>query len=196
MKKFNRLCVSFIVCLFFVLSIRGYQIVTHGTENSSQKVMLGTKPLCIANRKTMCPNAQTKSYRVKGQYYVPQKHIEYKEKGVASYYGIRDKFHGKKTATGEIFNAYGLTAAHKTLPLPCYVKVTNLKNGKSLILKVNDRGPFFKAKRKVEDRIIDVSEKAAKELGFYYAGTTRVKVETLPEESLELQNNGTEIERS
>lgn len=138
-------------------------------------------------KRTYCHKAQTKSYNIKGVRYQPQRHLEYKKTGVASYYGVRDNFHGKKTATGEIFNAYGLTAAHKTLPIPCYVRVTNLDNKKAVILKVNDRGPFC------GDRIIDVSEQAAKLLGFHYEGIANVKVETLPEESVELQKHGTEI---
>lgn len=121
-----------------------------------------------------------KSYQINGVWYHPQKHYEYAEEAHASYYGGRDVFHGRKTSTGEVFNMHGLSAAHKTLPLPCVVRVTNLENGRSLKLKVNDRGPF------VDGRIIDVSMKAAKLLGFYQKGTARVRVETLVPESLHL----------
>ena len=114
-------------------------------------------------------------YHIDGHDYVPKINNDYSEIGIASWYG--DKFHNKKTANGEVFNKYELTAAHKTLPLPSIVKVTNLDNGESLIVKVNDRGPF------VGDRIIDLSEYAAQELGFMNTGTTEVVVEFLKEET-------------
>jgi len=93
------------------------------------------------------------------------------EIGVASYYG--EKFHGKKTASGEIFDMYKISAAHKEYPLGTIVRVTNLNNGKSLVLKINDRGPFIKG------RIIDLSYAAAEELDFVLEGTTTVKIEVL-----------------
>src|SRR3990167_692149 len=93
----------------------------------------------------------------------------YQAVGPASWYGT--KFHGQATANGETYDLYGMTAAHKTLPLPSYVRVTNLENGKSAILRVNDRGPFY------SDRIIDLSFAAAKKLGYAESGTARVKVE-------------------
>jgi rare lipoprotein A len=91
--------------------------------------------------------------------------------GTASYYA--DKFHGRKTANGEIFNMHDLTAAHKTLPFGTIVKVTNLKNNKSVKLRINDRGPF------VKDRIIDVSLAAAKELDMLGTGTAEVRIDIL-----------------
>ncbi len=91
--------------------------------------------------------------------------------GTASYYG--GKFHGRKTASGERFNKEALTAAHKTLPLGTQVRVTNLRNGESVNVKINDRGPYIKG------RIIDLSKGAARELGMIKAGTARVKVEIL-----------------
>ena len=92
----------------------------------------------------------------------------YKERGVASWYGT--KFHGKRTSSGEPYDLYGMTAAHKTLPLPTYVEVTNLDNDRSVILKVNDRGPFH------DDRLIDLSYTAAVKLGIAGHGTGRVEV--------------------
>jgi rare lipoprotein A len=89
--------------------------------------------------------------------------------GTASWYGT--KFHGQNTANGEVYDLYGMSAAHKTLPLPSYVRVTNLDNNKSVVLRVNDRGPFY------SDRIIDLSYAAAKKLGYAEIGTARVKVE-------------------
>ena len=91
--------------------------------------------------------------------------------GIASYYG--SYFHGRKTASGELYNQYKLTAAHKTLPLGTVVKVTNLSNSKSVFVKINDRGPFVKG------RVIDVSTKAADLLGFKNKGTTKVSVEVV-----------------
>ncbi|MDD2840344.1 MAG: septal ring lytic transglycosylase RlpA family protein [Rickettsiales bacterium] len=117
-------------------------------------------------------------YTVLGQTYYPREQSNYKEIGMASWYG--GEFNNKKTANGEIYNMNDYTAAHTTLPLPCIVKVTNLENGKSTKVRVNDRGPF------VKNRIIDVSKKVAKKLDFHNQGTTKVKVEYLEKDSKEL----------
>ena len=95
----------------------------------------------------------------------------YQEKGRASWYGA--KFHGHRTSNGETYNMYEMSAAHKSLPLPSYAKVTNLDNGRSVIVRVNDRGPFH------EGRIIDLSYAAAKKLGYYSKGTASVEVEAI-----------------
>lgn len=109
-------------------------------------------------------------YTVLGKSYFPiQDARNYNVTGTASWYGT--KFHGQATANGEAYDLYGMTAAHKTLPLPSYVRVTNLDNGRSVILRVNDRGPFY------SDRIIDLSFAAAKKLGYAESGTARVRVE-------------------
>ena len=109
-------------------------------------------------------------YSVLGKTYFPmQESKTYVASGTASWYGT--KFHGQNTANGEVYDLYGMSAAHKTLPLPSYVRVTNLDNNKSVILRVNDRGPFY------SDRIIDLSYAAAKKLGYAETGTARVKVE-------------------
>jgi rare lipoprotein A len=109
-------------------------------------------------------------YTVRGVTYYPQRSAErYQAIGLASWYGTM--FHGEATAIGEKYDLYGMTAAHKTLPLPSYVRVTNLENGKSVIVRVNDRGPFY------SDRVIDLSFAAAKKLGYAEAGTARVRVE-------------------
>jgi len=120
-------------------------------------------------------------YVVNGKKYVPmsvEKAKNYRERGIASWYGYetRSKPGGHMTANGEAFDPNGLNAAHKYLPLPTHVKVTNLENGRSILLRVNDRGPF------VAGRIIDLSAGAAKRLGFYEKGTERVLVETIPVE--------------
>lgn len=109
-----------------------------------------------------------KPYPIKGKWYYPAEDAGYDEVGIASWYG--DYFHGRPTATGEIYNMNDMTAAHKTLPLPSWAVVTNLENGKEIYLKINDRGPF------VDGRIIDLSRAAAQALGTYRKGLGRVRV--------------------
>ncbi|MGL4426802.1 MAG: septal ring lytic transglycosylase RlpA family protein [Alphaproteobacteria bacterium] len=127
--------------------------------------------------------ATSRPYQIKGAWYYPQHHYELEETGVASYYGGVDGCHGLPTATGEPFDMYQLTAAHKTLPLPSVVLVTNLENGRMLKLKVNDRGPFK------NNRVLDVSVRAAQLLGFYAKGTAMVQIQALAEESISLPEN-------
>lgn len=114
-------------------------------------------------------------YTIKGVRYYPRVDYAYDEKGIASWYG--PNFHGKLTANGEIYDQNELTAAHKTLPLPSIVRVTNLENGKSLIVRVNDRGPY------ASGRIIDMSKRSAELLGFKNQGIAKVRVQVLEEES-------------
>jgi len=102
------------------------------------------------------------------KYYVMPSFENYQAQGLASWYGT--KFHGRTTSNGEVYDMYAMTAAHKTLPIPCYVQVTNLDNGRKIIVRVNDRGPFM------DDRIIDLSYAAAKKLGIHQTGTGRVHV--------------------
>ncbi|MBN9010204.1 MAG: septal ring lytic transglycosylase RlpA family protein, partial [Rhizobiales bacterium] len=108
-------------------------------------------------------------YQVAGRTYTPHEVKRYSAKGLASWYG--DDFHGRRTANGEVFDMADLTAAHPTLPLPSYVRVTNLDNGRSMVVRVNDRGPFR------SDRLIDVSAKVAAMLDFKRKGTARVQVD-------------------
>lgn len=110
-------------------------------------------------------------YQIEGEWYYPQEDATYDSEGIASWYG--SKFHGRRTANGEIFDMNLLTAAHPTLPMPVRAKVTNLENGKSVIVRINDRGPFAK------NREIDMSRRAAEVLGFKNQGTTRVRVQYL-----------------
>ncbi len=109
-----------------------------------------------------------KPYQVAGVWYVPKEDPTYNRVGTASWYGAQ--FHAKATANGEVFDMDALTAAHTTLPLPSLVEVTNLENGRKVIVRVNDRGPF------VGDRIIDMSRAAARELGFEAKGLAKVRV--------------------
>jgi rare lipoprotein A len=118
-----------------------------------------------------------KPYVVAGRIYVPEEDVNYRQEGLASWYG--DDFHGRLTANGEVFDMGALTAAHPTLPMPCYARVTNLSNGKSLIVRVNDRGPY------ANNRLIDVSNKAAELLEFKSVGTARVRVEYVARAPLE-----------
>jgi rare lipoprotein A len=118
-----------------------------------------------------------KPYTVAGRVYVPEEDTSYREEGMASWYG--DDFHGRLTANGEVFDMASLTAAHPTLPMPCYARVTNLGNGKSLIVRVNDRGPYH------GNRLIDVSNRAAELLEFKGNGVARVRVEYVGRAPLE-----------
>ena len=114
-------------------------------------------------------------YEIKGVWYHPAEDPFYDEEGIASWYG--EPFHGQLTANGEVYDMNELTAAHKTLPMPVYVRVTNLENERSLVLRVNDRGPF------IAGRIIDVSRRGAQLLGFEGKGTARVRVQVIDQES-------------
>jgi rare lipoprotein A len=110
-------------------------------------------------------------YKVAGRWYFPRENSRYDKVGVASWYG--DLFHGRYTANGEIFDMEALTAAHPTLPMPIYAEVTNLENGRKIVVRVNDRGPY------AHDRIIDLSKRSARELGIYRPGTAKVRVRYL-----------------
>src|SRR5438067_13068042 len=118
-----------------------------------------------------------KPYVVGGRTYVPEEDVNYRAEGMASWYG--DDFHGRLTANGEVFDMASLTAAHPTLPIPSYARVTNIRNGKSLIVRVNDRGPYH------DNRLIDVSNKAAELLEFKANGVARVRVEYVGRAPLE-----------
>ena len=140
-------------------------------------------PVDVSEIKNAVPKSEPRSkygnpknYKVLGKWYsVKESSTGYKEKGIASWYG--KKFHGHRTSSGETYNMYGMTAAHKTLPLPTYVRVTHLKNGRSVIVKVNDRGPFH------DNRIIDLSYSAAKKLGVTAKGTGAVEVTAIDPET-------------
>lgn len=110
-------------------------------------------------------------YQIAGQWYYPKEEPDYDETGIASWYG--PGFHGRQTANGERFDQYQVSAAHTTLPMPSLVRVTNLENGRSMVVRVNDRGPF------AHGRIIDLSRRAAQLLGFEQQGTAKVRVQAL-----------------
>ena len=128
-------------------------------------------------------------YQVGGVWYYPERDLAYDETGIGSWYG--DEFAGRLTANGEIFDPDMVTAAHKTLPMPSVVRVTNLDNGKSLVVRINDRGPF------VAGRIIDLSREAARLIGYRDQGIARVRVQVLAEQTLRLEKlakNGNFVE--
>ncbi len=116
-------------------------------------------------------------YKIDGEWYYPAEDENYDRKGIASWYG--PNFHGKPTANGEVFDQNLVTAAHPTLPMPIYARVTNLENGRSLVVRINDRGPF------VADREIDLSRRSAELLGYINKGTAQVRVQYLRRAPLE-----------
>jgi len=161
---------SVILGLFFLLSACAEtQLIVHTAKRLS-KTSSSPKPVKPKGKYKV-----GKPYQIKGIWYYPKVDYRYNRTGIASWYG--PGFHGKKTANGEIYDQNGLTAAHKTLPMPSLVQVTNLENGRSLRLKINDRGPF------AYGRIIDLSRRGAQLLGFHRKGTARVQVQVLEAES-------------
>jgi rare lipoprotein A len=148
-----------------------------------RKLLLAFSVFIISFNFSCAPTPEPKlkigeAYAVNGVKYTPKIDSDYKQIGYASWYG--KKFHNKRTANGDIYLTHGYTAAHKTLPMPSVVRVTNLANGKIITVIINDRGPFVKG------RIIDVSESAAKALGFKLKGVTKVKVELDREASIKI----------
>jgi rare lipoprotein A len=133
-----------------------------------------------ANQQAPAPHYKIGNpYEIFGVWYYPERDLNYDQTGIASWYGPADA--GKPTANGEIFDPELISAAHKTLPLPSVVRITNLENGRSIAVRVNDRGPF------VAGRIIDLSEEGARVLGFRDNGVARVRVQILVEESLRME---------
>jgi rare lipoprotein A len=124
-----------------------------------------------------------KPYVVAGQLFIPEENRGYHAVGVASWYG--EDFHGRATANGEVFDMNAISAAHPTLPMPCYARVTNFANGRSVIVRVNDRGPFH------GNRVIDVSVRAAQLLGFHQVGLARVRVDYVGQAPLEGEDERT-----
>lgn len=162
----------------YMLALLGLSLALGGCSTTREYREVCVGETCAPKRATSRP------YQIKGVWYYPQTHYEYDEVGIASYYGGGDIFHGRPTATGERFDMNEVSAAHKTLPLPCVAEVTNIENGRQIQLKVNDRGPF------IAGRILDVSRRTAQLLGFDRKGTAKVRVRTLVPESLAL--NGLE----
>ena len=146
-------------CIFYLL------VLLFGCAGERAVYMRDAVPRAEPLSKSGNPDSYVQNGR---RYFVLPTARGYRERGIASWYGR--KFHGRRTSSGEKYNMYAMTAAHKTLPLPSYVRVTNLKNRRSVVLRVNDRGPF------VDNRIIDVSYSAAEKLGMVRDGTALVEV--------------------
>ena len=137
-----------------------------------------TKVVTRKDNEVVGPYKIGKPYRVNNVWYYPKADYDYDETGIASWYG--PGFHANQTANGEIYDENDLTAAHKTLPMPSLVRVTNLENGRSLVVRINDRGPF------VNNRVIDLSRRSAQLLGIEQKGTAKVRVQILKDESMML----------
>lgn len=180
-------CLS-LICLLMLAACESTPVKTQTAEQSSsdkiqqgryaqdrdsgpdEDVDLSHIPDAVPRKETRTIAGNKNPYTVLGKtYHLIKDESSYKERGYASWYG--KKFNGYKTSNGEIYDMYAMTAAHKTLPIPSYVRVTNLQNGKTVVVRVNDRGPFH------EGRIIDLSYAAAQRIGIHQAGTGKVEVE-------------------
>lgn len=150
------------------------------TKFSSKKYGVAASPRITSSKNTRKGGGRDqigKPYKIAGKWYTPKHNPNYDSTGAASWYG--PNFHGRQTANGEIFDQNAISAAHPTLPLPSYVRVTNLENNRSIMVRVNDRGPF------VAGREIDLSKRAAEMLGYTHKGVTRVRVKYIDRAPLE-----------
>lgn len=146
--------------------------INNETKFSQKEYGVASSPRITTEKRTRKGGGRFqigKPYKIRGKWYTPKDDPDLKEIGMASWYG--PNFHGRLTANGEIYDQYGISAAHPTLPLPSYAMVTNLENGRKIKVRVNDRGPY------AHGRVIDLSAQAAKILGYSHQGLTKVKVE-------------------
>jgi rare lipoprotein A len=162
LERVARACAPVILLLVLVNCSNGNRV---RNLNYSPKVVADGDPIPKGGGSYKIGNA----YVVNGRTYQPEHNPNYRAEGIASWYG-RD-FHGRRTANGEVYDMNGISAAHPTLPMPSYARVTNLENGRSMIVRVNDRGPYTRG------RVIDLSIGAARALGTYGGGLARVRVE-------------------
>ncbi len=178
--------ISLLVALAPFLSACGGSIFSKKSDiNTTTKFSSAEYGVAASKRLTTSSNVPKgggraqigKPYKIKGKWFTPKHEPNYDKTGVASWYG--PNFHGRQTANGEIFDQYAISAAHPTLPLPSYVRVTNLENNKSIVVRVNDRGPF------ASGRIIDLSKRTADILGVIRNGTARVRVRYVGKAPLE-----------
>ena len=179
----SKVTVKFIVLLFLAVLIQGCSQVNQVNEvqdGPGRKLDASSIPDAIPKTEPITKAGNKSPYTVFGKtYHLLPSADKYQQIGIASWYGT--KFHGNFTSNGEIYDMYAMTGAHKALPIPSYVRVTNLENNRSIVIRINDRGPFH------SDRIIDVSYVAALKLGFADKGTTQVEVQSLTAEpNLEL----------
>lgn len=160
--------------LYLSVFVAGCSVVTKQEQDAapSRPVDWSQVRAAVPKKEPKSRYGNPESYEIDGiTYRVMQSSENFRQEGVASWYGT--KFHGRRTSSGEPYDMLQLTAAHKTLPIPCFVKVTNKDNGKQLVVRVNDRGPFAKS------RIIDLSYAAAHKLGMAHKGTANVVIETI-----------------
>ena len=179
----SKVTAEFIVLLFLAVLIQGcsqFNQVNEVQDGPGRKLDASSIPDAIPKTEPITKAGNKSPYTVFGKtYHLLPSAEKYQQIGIASWYGT--KFHGNFTSNGEIYDMYAMTGAHKTLPIPSYVRVTNLENNQSIVIRINDRGPFH------SDRIIDVSYVAALKLGFADQGTTQVEVQSLTAEpNLEL----------
>lgn len=163
--------ISFILLAFLLIFTIGCskKVIKVDVEKRDKTATIKTTDTDSAYSPTASTTGVGKPYYIDGIQYTPENQPQnYSQKGIASWYG--KKFHGRKTANGEVYNMYAMTAAHKTLPLQTWVKVHNFKNNREIVVRINDRGPFVKG------RIIDLSFTGAKKLGMADQGTAPVKV--------------------
>ena len=175
-QKSRILNISLLIFLIIVSACSRIDILPEpGDSAPSRQVDVSRIPNAVPKKEPKSKYGNPKSYEVFGKrYYVMESSKGFVEKGIASWYGT--KFHGRRTSSGETYDMYAMTAAHKNLPLPTYVKVTNLDNSRHIIVKVNDRGPFH------ENRIIDLSYTAAIKLDIVKKGTGLVEVRAIDPE--------------
>lgn len=168
----------YIFLMFAILCAHGCSHLEHGQESVRvDPVDITSVPDATPKKEQRSRYGNPKSYIVNGKrYYTLDDNKGFVEQGIASWYG--KKFHGKRTSSGDIYDMYAMTAAHKNLILPVYVEVTNLENGKKVIVRVNDRGPFH------DDRVIDLSYASAKKLGVVATGTAKVELRVVEHRGL------------
>jgi len=165
------------ICFFFVTSCAEVELLVHTTKQLSRETETDTDTKPYDQGQPVPAGYKVgKPYKISGVWYYPYHDPNYNKTGIASWYG--EQFHGRQTANGEIFDMNTVTAAHKTLALPSIARVTNIENGRTLLVRVNDRGPF------VNGRIIDLSRRSAQLLGVYRKGTAQVSVEFIELASL------------
>jgi len=158
--------------------VLGLSVMLSGCAETELATHLFKKATWAGSQETAGTYKVGNPYSVAGVRYHPREDFNLVETGIASWYG--PNFHGKRTANGEVYDQNALTAAHRTLQMPSLVRVTNLENGKSVVVRINDRGPFKRG------RVIDVSKKAASLLGFINQGTAKVRIEVLEKESRQI----------
>ncbi len=184
MKRVTLNLLALTIAVFLVgCSSSGGRYAVEQDYGPSRKVDVSNVPDAVPRVEPKSRGGNKSPYTVLGKrYYVMPSSVGYKARGVASWYG--KKFHGHKTSNGETYNMYAMSAAHKSLPLPGYVQVTNLTNGKKVIVRVNDRGPFHGG------RIIDLSYAAASKLDMLGSGTAKVEVEAIDPASWSSSSKG------